>query len=130
MSHEQPNHHQPLLANQQPPPPPAYYPYPQPGQALPNQPIAQPYNYYPPPQPIVPGQFLPPLSPCHFCQQNTNNYLKKIPGGVTWMWCLGLFIFTGICCCLPFCIDGCQDIQMLCANCHGVKGTWESSGCC
>jgi hypothetical protein len=46
---------------------------------------------------------------CPKCRQETNNFPKKVPGGVTWIWCFGLFFFTGILCCIPFCVDSCQD---------------------
>jgi len=59
----------------------------------------------PPPFNPVPGRGLM----CPFCRRETDNFPKKVPGGVTWIWCFGLFIFTGVCCCIPFCVDSCQD---------------------
>lgn len=80
---------------------------------------APPNQGYPVNQPYIPNQgFIPanqgfnPMGAglmCPNCRRDTNNFAKKVPGGVTWIWCFGLFIFTGICCCIPFCVDSCQD---------------------
>ncbi|MFM7857506.1 MAG: LITAF-like zinc ribbon domain-containing protein [Flammeovirgaceae bacterium] len=54
---------------------------------------------------------------------------RKVPGGVTWIWCFGLFIFTGICCFFPFCVDSCQDTELVCMNCQCVKARQEANCC-
>jgi hypothetical protein len=137
---------EPLLGNyQQPPPPPQVYAQ-QPGQPVyyanpinyqnyPQQPYPQnnlaPRNIVYPQQPILQPQMgygLPP-SQCVFCRRDTESFSKKIPGGVAWMWCFGLFLFTGVFCCVPFCVDSCHDTQLLCVGCHGVKTTIESNCC-
>jgi len=79
-------------------------------------PVAYPqppsYNYIPPPGqtqpqliPIYNYQLLPPGNGlyCPFCRRETDNFPRKVPGGVTYIWCVALFILTGCCCFIPFC---------------------------
>jgi hypothetical protein len=40
-----------------------------------------------------------------------------------------LFIFTGICCCIPFCVDSCQDTELVCVVCQCVKARQEANCC-
>lgn len=84
-------------------------------------------NYVPPynNQGFQPGRGLL----CPVCRRETDNFPKKVPGGVTWIWCFGLFIFTGICCCIPFCVDSCQDTEMVCVSCQCVKARIEANCC-
>ena len=58
---------------------------------------------------------------CPFCGRWTESFPKKVAGGVTYIWCFALFLLTGVFCCIPFCVDGCQDTQMVCVICQGVK---------
>ena len=133
---------EPLLNNyQQPPPPPQYnqqYVNPQqnvPGYYYPNNhPIYAQNNQYPAPInqqfPVLAYGLPMHKTMCVYCRRDTDSFPKKIPGGVTWMWCFGLFLFTGVFCCVPFCVDGCQDTQVVCVNCQGVKTTVEPNTCC
>lgn len=90
----------------------------------------QVYPVYQPPfqQGFVPNS-LPSRIPCPYCRRETDSFNKKAPGGVTWIWCLGLFIFTGICCCIPFCVDSCQDNVYVCMTCQQIKGRSEANCC-
>ena len=45
---------------------------------------------------------------CPVCNMNTNSYVKKGPGNITWIWCIILFFFTGILCFVPFLFDSCK----------------------
>lgn len=105
--------------NYQPPPPPPNnnYPY-NPNYAnqgfIPNQGGTIWSNSG---QGFIPGRGLM----CPICRRETDNFPRKVPGGVTWIWCFGLFIFTGICCCIPFCVDSCQDTELVCVVCQCVK---------
>jgi hypothetical protein len=97
----------------------------------PNQPI--------PPIPPIQGQGFPPnqgqgYGPngqlhCPFCGRWTDSVSKKAAGGVTYIWCFALFLLTGVFCCIPFCVDGCQDTMMVCAVCQGVKARIEANCC-
>lgn len=58
---------------------------------------------------------------CLLCRRETSSITRKTPGGVTWIWCFVLFVVTGICCCIPFCVDSCQDTEIVCVNCQTVK---------
>lgn len=138
---------QPFIANQAPPPPRQQNPYNQlpPGgynQGFANQgyaPNQGNQGFVPAPNPYQNQGFQPNnnqgFSPntgrlaCPFCRRETENFPKKAPGGVTWIWCFALFLFTGICCCIPFCVDSCQDTLMVCVVCQGVKGRIEANCC-
>jgi len=79
-----------------------------------------PYNnvgYIPAPANYIAGSGLI----CPFCRRETDSFPKKSPGGVTWIWCFALFLFTGVCCCIPFCVDSCQDTELVCLTCQQVK---------
>lgn len=76
-------------------------------------------------QGFIPGRGLM----CPICRRETDNFPRKVPGGVTWIWCFGLFIFTGICCCIPFCVDSCQDTELVCVVCQCVKARQEANCC-
>ena len=89
----------------------------------------QPVNFNQPPN--YPHQPLSPLGPeqkqqligtiCPYCNMLTTSYTKKGVGTMTWLWCVGLWFFTGICCWIPFVIDDCKEDQIICARCHGKK---------
>lgn len=81
----------------------------------------------PPPQPMMMGPpmgYAPAQGPtivtiggnsgggtkCPFCSETTGNIPRKRSGCVTWAWCACLFLFTGLCCFIPFCVDSCKDI--------------------
>lgn len=139
MGHEPYPAAQPYQPNQQPYPnqPPNYannqapnysnqaQNYPNHTPIYPNQPVNfnQPPNY--------PHQPLSPLGPeqkqqmigtiCPYCNMLTTSYTKKAVGTMTWLWCVGLWFFTGICCWIPFVIDDCKEDQIICARCHGKK---------
>lgn len=66
---------------------------------------------------------------CPFCGRWTDTFPKKVAGGVTYIWCFALFLLTGIFCCIPFCVDGCQDTNMVCVVCQGVKARIEANCC-
>lgn len=66
---------------------------------------------------------------CPFCGRWTESFPKKQAGGVTYIWCFALFLLTGIFCCIPFCVDGCQDTLMVCVICQGVKARIEANCC-
>lgn len=85
---------------------------------------------YQPPfgQGFIPNS-LPSRIPCPYCRRETDTFSRKGPGGVTWIWCLGLFIFTGICCCVPFCVDSCQDSIFVCMTCQQIKARSEANCC-
>jgi len=59
---------------------------------------------------------------CQFCQANVVTNVSHEMGGGSWLICLGLFLFTGCCCCLPCCITGLQDAVHQCPNCKRVVG--------
>jgi lipopolysaccharide-induced tumor necrosis factor-alpha factor len=133
------NINQPYVGNQYPPPPRPQNPY--------NQ--IPPGNYHPIPNQYQPNQGFqpnpnPPFIPnnqgfvpngvtgrymCPFCRTETDSFSRKAPGGVTWIWCFALFLCTGICCCIPFCVESCKDTVMVCVVCQAVKGRIEANCC-
>lgn len=45
---------------------------------------------------------------CPVCNTNTGSKVDYEVGGKTWMWCIILAFFTGICCWIPFVCDDCK----------------------
>lgn len=141
----------PPRANNLPPNPQGNYipPYNQQGYAAANQTFPP---YQPVPQQQLPQGFQPAIQApsnqgfqpingqghhpgpggqlhCPFCGRWTESFPKKTAGGVTYIWCFALFLLTGIFCCIPFCVDGCQDTLMVCVICQGVKARIEANCC-
>ena len=46
---------------------------------------------------------------CPVCNRSTGNISRKAAGLKTWLWCICLWFFTGICCFIPWCTDSCKD---------------------
>jgi hypothetical protein len=125
VGHEPYPENQAYQPNQQP------YPNQPPNYANNQSPIYpnQPVNFNQPPN--YPNQPSSPLGPeqkqqiigtlCPYCNMLTTSYTKKAVGMITWLWCVGLWFFTGICCWIPFVIDDCKEDQIICARCHGKK---------
>ena len=120
------------------PPPPNYgqpygqQPYGQPGYGQPPPPN---YGHMPPPNY---GQQGPTIihvnndddgTPCQFCAGNTDHVCRRTIGCVAIAWGCCLFYFTGILCCLPCCIDGCKDVELVCIKCQNVKNTIPANCC-
>ena len=66
---------------------------------------------------------------CPACQQRMNTIPQTSAGRVAYMWCFTLLFFTGVCCCMPFLIEGCKDISQKCSNCGEVI-RFEPATCC
>ena len=120
------------------PPPPNYgqpygqQPYGQPGYGQPPPPN---YGHMPPPNY---GQQGPTIihvnndddgTPCQFCGGNTDHVCRRTIGCVAIAWGCCLFYFTGFLCCLPCCIDGCKDVELVCIKCQNVKNTIPANCC-
>lgn len=66
---------------------------------------------------------------CPNCMRITESFPKKVAGNVTYAWCVTLFLFTGLLCCIPFCVSGCQDTLMVCVICQRGKSRIKANCC-
>jgi lipopolysaccharide-induced tumor necrosis factor-alpha factor len=65
---------------------------------------------------------------CDICGNiGVTNVLLKA-GRTAWIWCLVMGFTTG-CCCIPFCIDNCQDRCHYCSKCGAQVGVNEAEMC-
>ncbi|CAJ0945235.1 unnamed protein product, partial [Mesorhabditis belari] len=54
---------------------------------------------------------------CPFCHTHTRSRIKHESGVLSWLLCGALFFFGfWICCCCPFCIDACMDVDHFCSQ--------------
>ncbi|XP_056144256.1 cell death-inducing p53-target protein 1-like isoform X3 [Lampris incognitus] len=90
---------------------------------------------YPPPAPAAPGHTttvtqmvvspllrdVPGQTICPHCQQTVVTKIEHKAGLITWAICCGLAVFGCLlCCCFPFCMDSCQDVEHSCPICQKV----------
>ena len=66
---------------------------------------------------------------CQFCGTNTGQIVRKKVGCVAILWGLCLLWFTGFLCCLPCCMDGCKDSEIVCTKCQQIKQTIPANCC-
>ncbi|KAF8354356.1 hypothetical protein PRIPAC_95979 [Pristionchus pacificus] len=141
---------QPLATAPPMEPPPAYAEFPpsmdpkmvQPGTGayphLPNEVPLQPppHQQQPMPQPGVRPHTVyvgsvafasrPQRMHCTTCQQEIVTRISTKPGLLTYLLCGGLAFFgCWICCCIPFCVEGAQDIEHFCPKCNRFLGTYK-----
>ena len=62
-------------------------------------------------------------SPCQFCATNTGQIVRKKIGCTAIAWGIFLLWLTGVLCCIPCCMDGCKDTELICIKCQQVKST-------
>ncbi|CAJ0576379.1 unnamed protein product, partial [Mesorhabditis spiculigera] len=112
----------------------AYPPSPQPQmQQYPSQPTYQPsapaHVITVQPTTVILNHQLGPYScsvTCPNCHQTASTEVIYNAGLFAWLICGIMFIFGfWCCCCIPFCIDSCQDAEHRCRNCRHYLGTYK-----
>ena len=68
-------------------------------------------------------------TPCKYCGTNTEHITRRKVGCVAIAWGCCLLYFTGVLCCLPCCIDGCKDVELICVKCQNVKNVIPANCC-
>jgi len=111
------------------------YAHPPPGTAIPpvyQQPI--PAQQVMVQAPIAYGKD-PVSMKCFHCGAQIQTSTESSPGAMAWMACgalafAGCFVgVTWLCCCIPFCIPGLQDVKHTCPNkeCRRFLGTYKGT---
>ncbi|GMR61079.1 hypothetical protein PMAYCL1PPCAC_31274, partial [Pristionchus mayeri] len=63
---------------------------------------------------------------CVTCNHEIVTRCEVKPGLLTYLLCGGLAFFgCWICCCIPFCVEGAQDIEHFCPKCNRFMGTYK-----
>lgn len=64
---------------------------------------------------------------CQLCG-SSESYSRKIAGCATLSWCVCLFMFTAFAgFWIPFCINTCYDVEVVCAECGYIKASLEAN---
>ena len=120
----------------QDPPAPQYPPAgPPPAQYPPAGPPPAQYNKGYPPQPQPPTVVVvnagsssirftknPMSMTCPNCHSQILTSVSYEEGTLTWILCLVLFFFTGICCFIPFLVNDCKNAIHQCPSCNRQLG--------
>ena len=94
-------------------------------QAYSTNPSTNQYPPYGPPPTVVVA--MPGGNKCPFCGELTGNIPRATCGLVACLWGICLapwFLFW-----VPCCVDGCQDHELVCPNCNGVKNVIPATCC-
>ena len=63
---------------------------------------------------------------CPQCHQQILTKLSYHSGDATWLYCFFMYLAgCQLCCCLPFCVDSCQDADHHCPHCDALIGKYK-----
>ncbi len=91
--------------------------------------------YIPPPPAPMPGPTViniskqPDGTKCPFCGQTSENRARKSAGCTTYSWCICLALTATPFFWIPFCVDGCKDVELVCEKCGQTKNTIKANCC-
>ncbi|KAI1281980.1 Lipopolysaccharide-induced tumor necrosis factor-alpha factor -like protein [Halotydeus destructor] len=99
------------------PPPPVVTHAPIPGPQIPGRVIVVQGR-------VTPGPY-PYQTVCSNCRTQIITETTPVSGSLTWLAAAAIFLLGGVCgcCCIPFCVDSCQDIEHRCPNCKLYLGS-------
>jgi hypothetical protein len=96
-------------------------------------------------QPMMQPSFMPPApapgptivtinnrqdgTKCPYCGEVSENRTRKSAGCATWGWCVCLSFTAPPFFFIPFCVDGCKDVELVCEKCGQVKNTIKANCC-
>lgn len=65
----------------------------------------------------------PGYAPCPFCHRAVPTIPKRVTSQTQIFWCVIVTFFAPLFCCIPFCMESCDDVHHQCSGCGKVVST-------